>query len=183
MNEQKARISIKQGVAVALAFLLVSMLLHFVPDYLGNHNVGLAVSLVCAAIGVAGLGSELDKVTGTREGLGSGNLGFGLVLVGAWAELLYYFPIWWVNALTLPILLLGLYMTAVGMFQFAQSLYRAAFAPIPETSGASLSDATPTQSPMRSTGATLRAIAVGTGWAIGVVAATLQVFQILKLIK
>ena len=101
----------------------MSAFIYFNPHYLGNSTASTVVSVLLSGIGVAGMGVELNKLGGKGKALGIDNLGFGLLIGAVWALAYYYFPIWWVNALTLLVLLFALYAIALGLINIVEIVF------------------------------------------------------------
>ncbi|KZD40802.1 hypothetical protein B4083_1868 [Bacillus cereus] len=115
--EQENTKKILEGIALAFAFLVVGLVLYFIPDYLGNKIITLVVSIIFLVIAIIGFSVEISKTLngGSSDFTMNVVLG-GLFVTGAYA-LYYYFPVWWVNVIGLVILLFGAYALVLGMMQ------------------------------------------------------------------
>ncbi|OBZ14641.1 hypothetical protein A8L34_12020 [Bacillus sp. FJAT-27264] len=115
--------NIQHGIAIALSFLVSSFLLFLLPVYLFNNAITYFVSILFAIIGVGGLGIELNKLSSNPKGLGLDNLGIGLVLGTIWTIFYYYFNLWWINLIILPLMLLGCYGIILGIINIFDNLF------------------------------------------------------------
>jgi hypothetical protein len=115
--------SFKSGLALSIAFLIMSVFVYFNPSYLGNATISVIVSVILGGIGVAGLSVELDKLGGKDSSFGISNLGIGLLIGSVWALLYYYFPLWWLNIITSFILLLSLYAISLGLINTFEIIF------------------------------------------------------------
>lgn len=122
IKEQAKEEKIKEGTALATSFLAVSVFLYITPDYFKIHNITKIVSIVFGIIGVIGLSLELNKLNSNSKKLGLDNLGVGLGLGSIWALIYYYYPIWWVNILTFPLLILTLYGIILGIIEVISAI-------------------------------------------------------------
>jgi hypothetical protein len=121
-QDAKKQSDVRTGIALAISFFVISIFLHFQPQYFGALTTAIAIVLI--VLGFAGLGFELNKTTSdeldslTNREKGPeifNNLGMGIALLIVWAALYYNFPWTWVNALTSVILLLGAYGITLGL--------------------------------------------------------------------
>ena len=121
-QDTKRQSDVRGGIALAITAFAISIFLYFQPEYFGALTTVVAIALI--ALGFAGLGIELDKITSeeldsliNRE-KGPGifdNLGIGIAFLIVWATLYRYFPVTWVNVLTSAILLFGAYAITLGL--------------------------------------------------------------------
>lgn len=70
-----------------------------------------------------GLGIELNRLGDQTVKLGFDELGIGVGLLLVWATTFYFFPIWWVNLLTLPLLFMSLYGIIKGVLKVFRNLF------------------------------------------------------------
>ena len=122
MNKSEKHDSIRQESAVGVTFLLIATFLYLNPEYLGSEIFSLIVIVLSFVIGVSTLGIALNKISDTKNKLGFDDLGIGLGLGIIWAVIYYYFPIFWVNILTLVILFFGIYGVASGILGIIYNL-------------------------------------------------------------
>lgn len=106
------------GIALAFTFLAIATFLYFLPNYFKIQTATRAAAIIFGVIGVIGLGIELNKF----KKIGFDNLGIGLALGVVWVTLFYFFPIWWVNIITLPILLFALFGIILGLVHISNNL-------------------------------------------------------------
>jgi hypothetical protein len=121
-QDTKRQSDVRGGITLAITAFAISIFLYFQPEYFGALTTVVAIALI--ALGFAGLGIELDKITSeeldslvNRE-KGPGifdNLGIGIAFLIVWATLYRYFPVTWVNVLTSAILLFGAYAITLGL--------------------------------------------------------------------
>ena len=83
MNEKQSG-EIKGGLALVLALPSIAVFLYLTPGYFENVIVGRVVSAILAAIGLLGLGTELNKMTGKKRISGIDDFSIGLVLILIW---------------------------------------------------------------------------------------------------
>ncbi len=81
------------------------------------------LTIVSLFIGIIGLGIELNKLGDQTVKLGFEELGIGLGLLIVWATIYYFFPIWWVNLITIFLLFFGTYGTTVGAVKILRNLF------------------------------------------------------------
>ena len=113
---------IKNGISISTAFIIVAAFIYFNPNYLGNRIISVILSIALGGFGVAGLSIELNKIAGKGQGIGLDNLGVGLLFGGMWAVIYYYFPIWWVNILTLVLLLVAANTFILGLINLIENI-------------------------------------------------------------
>ncbi|OTY31097.1 MULTISPECIES: hypothetical protein [Bacillus cereus group] len=121
-NEQEDTKKILEGIAVAFAFLVVGLVLYFIPDYLGNKYVTLVVSIILLTIAIIGFSIEISKTLNGSSDF-TINIVLGGLFVTAAYTLHYYFPIWWINILGLIILLMGVYAVVLGMMKLVAYVF------------------------------------------------------------
>ncbi|KYG92157.1 hypothetical protein [Metasolibacillus sp. FSL K6-0083] len=114
---------IQQGIALSITFFIIGGLLYFNPYYTGSIVFSYLLTILSLLIGIIGLGIELNKLGDQTVKLGFDDLGIGLGLVIAWATIYYFFPIWWVNLITLILLFFGIYGTTIGAIKVLRNLF------------------------------------------------------------
>lgn len=99
------------GIVLAFTFLIAALILFFMPGYFKYILASKIVMYVFTFIGIIGFSVEFDRNNKT----GTSNLGLGISLGLIWTIIYYYFPIWWVNIITFPILFFSIYGILVGL--------------------------------------------------------------------
>lgn len=82
-----------------------------------------SLTILFLLIGIIGLGIELNKLGDQTVKLGFDDLGIGSALLIVWATIYYFFPIWWVNLITIILLFFGVYGTTVGAIKIMRNLF------------------------------------------------------------
>ena len=122
MSKSEKHDSIRQEAAVGVTFLLIATFLYLNPLYLGHEVASLILSVLSFVLGVSLLGVSLNKISDTKSKLGFDDLGIGLGLGMIWAVLYYYFPVFWVNILTMFFLVFGVYGIVSGIMGIMYNL-------------------------------------------------------------
>jgi hypothetical protein len=113
----------KAGLAVVFTFLSIALFLYLTPGFLENVIVTRAISAILAAIGVMGLGTELNQMSGKKKFSGIDDLGIGLVLTLLWIVAYHFSPgWWWINTILLLLLFIPIFGTALGVIRLLSSL-------------------------------------------------------------
>jgi len=105
----------RSSIALALSWLALAGLLVARPDYLGHPTAAFVTSVVLGCLGISGLSTALHQLASVPRTMGRGNPGVGLLLGMVWALIYANSPLWWVNLLTAPILILACYGSAFGL--------------------------------------------------------------------
>lgn len=82
-----------------------------------------SLTILFLLIGIVGLGFELNKLGDQTVKLGFDDFGVGFALVSIWAIIYYFFPIWWINLITIILLFFGVYGTTVGAIKILRILF------------------------------------------------------------
>jgi hypothetical protein len=114
--KERSNKSIIEGISLSAAFLLIGIFVYCTPNYLGGDTATSVVSGICFFIAFMGFTSEISKSVENANNLFSGILA-GVFLISIWAVLYHYFPIWWVNLITLFILLIGVYGMIISIIE------------------------------------------------------------------
>ena len=97
---------IQQGISLSITFFSIGGLLYFNPDYTDPLIFSYSLTILCLLIGIIGLGNELNNLGDQTVKLGFYDFGVGFALVSVWAIIYYFFPIWWINLITIILLFL-----------------------------------------------------------------------------
>lgn len=122
-SEKKTEKNIKEGIALALSCLAISVFLYLTPAYFKIHIITKLTSIIFGIVGIIGLSIELNKLTSNEKKIGLDNLGIGLGLGTIWVIIYYYYPIWWVNLLTFPLLFLASYGIIIGLIGILNNIF------------------------------------------------------------
>lgn len=114
---------IQNGIAISITFFCVSGLLYFNPNYTGSVILSYLLTTLFLLIGIIGLGVELNKLGDQSVKLGFDDLALGLGLLAVWVTFYYFFPVWWVNLLTIVFLFLGVYGITIGAIKILRNLF------------------------------------------------------------
>lgn len=76
--------------------------------------------LIFTVVGIVGLGTELNKLFPKKKKSGFQDLTIGLGFGIIWIVIYYYFPIWWVNIITFPILFFAVYGLLLGFINISK---------------------------------------------------------------
>ena len=122
LNSKRRQDDSESGIAAAIMFFTVSIILHFNPTYFGLLTK--AVSIGFIVVGFMGLGLELNKIAtrrprisrtvGEKHGVFD-NIGIGIGLLIIWLALGHYHRFIIVSILVSPLLLFGVYGTILGL--------------------------------------------------------------------
>jgi len=122
MSKPTSNQSTGTGLALGMAFFVVSIFLWSRPSYFGT--IGPLPQVACLFMGFAGLGTELDKLAKRDRGSlvleakASGlftNLGMGTGFLVIWAWLYASFDSFWINVAAFFVLLFGAYAVLLGL--------------------------------------------------------------------
>lgn len=108
------------GYALAITFMGISIFLLNNLNYFGNEVVSKVVLVICAAIGVLGTFTELDK-NDTIKGLG--DLGVGLILFIPWLLIYIYVKSIFLNVIGFIICIIGVYGMIRGIIKVIVSIF------------------------------------------------------------
>ncbi|MDD4779132.1 MAG: hypothetical protein PHT02_00815 [Tissierellia bacterium] len=114
MDKQDNNIDYK-GMALALSFLIVAVFLYCFPNYLKYEISSKVVAIILSVIGIMGLGFELNRINNKTKGMD--DVGLGLAFFVVWGILYYYFPLWYINIFTLPLLLGASFGITLGLLR------------------------------------------------------------------
>ncbi|WP_053367833.1 hypothetical protein [Bacillus sp. FJAT-27245] len=116
MDDQKMKFL--DGIALALALLICSIILYLNPLFLGHKTVTSIVGILFGVIGFAGFMQELSR-TSKNEILKSGQIDIAsAAVIGVLAIVIhYYFSHWAVNILIIFFLLMAFYGFFRGMLK------------------------------------------------------------------
>lgn len=109
------------GYAIGISFLSISTFLLVNNTYFHWTSLTYFIGAVFGVIGVAGIGTELDK---SKKFKGIGNLVVGLLFLGIWAALFILLknnPV--ANAAGMPALIIGAYGFVRGLIELFYSIY------------------------------------------------------------
>lgn len=109
-----------EGFALVFTFVVIGLILQFVPNYFGNELVTQIVKWVFIVVGVIGFASELGKQKNQLVGLD--NLVYGLFFTGGWVAFFVFVKHWIANVVSFVLLILGLYSFFMGIQQIFHSI-------------------------------------------------------------
>jgi len=101
------------GLALAFTFLIIALILFFIPDYFKYILASRIIMYGFTFIGIIGLSIEIDR----DKKSGTSDLGLGVSFALIWAIFYYYFPIWWVNIITFFILFFSIFGISRGLIR------------------------------------------------------------------
>lgn len=116
--------SIKNGIALAMSFIIVAIFLYANPLYFFYSIVSKILSVLFLLIGIIGLGTELNKLNGENKKIGFDDLGVGLSLIILWAIMHYYCNNIFINILLIVILLFSSYGIVLGIINISHNLIK-----------------------------------------------------------
>lgn len=108
------------GYALAITFMGISLFLLNNLNYFGNEIVSKIVLVICAAIGILGTFTELDK-NDTIKGLG--DLGVGLIFFVPWLLIYIYVKNIFLHILGFILLIIGVYGMMSGIIKVVVSIF------------------------------------------------------------
>lgn len=101
-----------EGLALSLSFLITSIILYVVPDFIGHQLITRSIGVVLGIIGVMGFILELSKVSSnSNEEIKNARreLGVAIFLGVLIFILLYFFTNWFIHLIVTFLILLSLY--------------------------------------------------------------------------
>ncbi|KQU57716.1 hypothetical protein RKD55_000783 [Rossellomorea marisflavi] len=107
------------GIALAMSFLLTSMVLYLAPEFIGTQLITRSLGVILGFIGFLGFIVELSKTSLNNEKVKDGiwDIVSGIFLGSLIFLLLLYFSNWIVNLIVLFLMLFGIYGTLRGIFK------------------------------------------------------------------
>lgn len=108
------------GISLAFTFLLIALILFLLPNFFKYIIVTRIFMLIFTVVGIVGLGTELNKLFPKKKKSGFQDLTIGLGFGIIWIVIYYYFPIWWVNIITFPILFFAVYGLLLGFINISK---------------------------------------------------------------
>ncbi|KZE06297.1 hypothetical protein B4117_2175 [Bacillus mycoides] len=116
-GKKNTKVSIMEGISLSISFLIIGIFVYCNPDYLEGETATYVVSGICFCIAFLGFTTEISKTVENAKDLVVGIISAGLV-ISIWAILYHYFPIWWVNLISLLLLITGVYGLILTVVQF-----------------------------------------------------------------
>ncbi|ALC80436.1 hypothetical protein [Bacillus gobiensis] len=110
MDESKKKLI--EGTALFLSFLITSIVLYFIPDFIGNQIVTRSIGIIFGLIGIMGFTVELTNLRiSSNEEIKSAlmDMVVGLFLGIIIFLLLYFFANWFVHIVVTLLMLLAIY--------------------------------------------------------------------------
>lgn len=108
------------GFAIGVSFSMISLFLLFNDNYFGLKWITYAVGAAFGIVGVAGIGTELDK---SQKVKGIRNLVIGIIFSGVWLwATMFAGNNVFVNVVTIPALVFGPYALTRGLFELFYSI-------------------------------------------------------------
>lgn len=105
------------GLALALTFFFISLLLYLLPEYFVHQRVTALIAGLLLVLGFFGLGTELSSFKVDKEMVNNFFFGIGLFIL--WYTVYSFWPAWWLlNALLLLVLILGAFGITSGAMRF-----------------------------------------------------------------
>lgn len=124
LKKNEKQNSIVEGVSIGITFIIVGVILLFLPDYFRNETVTNALAYVSIFFGMFGLGIELNKLNGDAPKIGLDDFALGIAFIVLWIWLYSSFDYLLVNILILFILLLGIFSTILGTIRFGSGIFQ-----------------------------------------------------------
>ncbi|MGN4406387.1 hypothetical protein ACTFPA_07725 [Bacillus cereus group sp. MYBK59-1] len=116
-GKKNTKESIMEGISLSISFLIIGIFVYCNPDYLEGETATYVVSGICFFIALMGFTTEISKTVENAKDLFIGIISASLV-ISIWAMLYHYFPIWWVNLISLLLLITGVYGLILTVAQF-----------------------------------------------------------------
>ena len=111
------------GFAIGVSFFIISLFLLFNDNYFGLKWITYTIGAIFGIVGVAGIGTELDK---SQKVKGILNLVLGLIFLAVWLGATRFSGNnVFVNAVSIPALVLGTYALTRGLFELFYSIWLA----------------------------------------------------------
>ena len=104
-----------------MSFILIGIFLLFNKDYFGNIIVANIVQWFFIIFGCLGFATEVSNINSKREIKGIDDLVLGVVIVGIWAGIYYFFKHWIGNIIGFVFLVFGLYGGVRGIIEIIYS--------------------------------------------------------------
>ena len=110
----KSKKKLIESLSIAFAFLLTSIVLYIMPDFIGNQIVTRSIGVIFGLIGVAGLMVELTNMKkNSNEEFKSAmqDMAVGIFLGVIILLLLYFFSNWFVHLIVTLLMIFAIYGT------------------------------------------------------------------------
>lgn len=187
-KRRRKPVDTKTGLAIGLAFLIISMFFYFQPGYF--YEVTIFFQIFFLFFGLFGIGNDLDRLVKEKDYIPAenkfsgvfNNFGAGLAFLALWAIVLNGVPNIWGKAGAFLLFMPGVHFATLGLVNLIFSF-------LPGTAGSQnpvRSDNQPSDSEQRrasKAGTIVKVLAIFVSALTAFVAALLQILQILKILQ
>lgn len=111
------------GLSLGFAFIIVGLILLFIPDYFPNNLVGKIIRGIFIALGIFGLFIEFGKLKPISDIKGFDDLSVGIFFLAIWVAFFVHTQHWFGCTVGFICLIIGVYGASRGLIKIIYSIW------------------------------------------------------------